>query len=518
MDDLRSDVLRALCVVRTPFFVVSYPELRFVFSNSATDKEIIAFLSGPEVNYTGEAFDRVFSGHDRALTIKRLLIKVAREKKAERADFLKLTDPGGVDRFFHMEFTPVFSDEGDTIFVAVFAMACDPPGEGAGRKDTVKTGLTDILCPVPDNIPHGAIDMERELQKARITLKTVLDSSQSIIIITDSESKVVACSRTGLEIFEIVESEIIGERIQDVLKDFKFESKEIQIGDINSSICLDKVEVRITTRRGKVKTLLMGSNPSLDQNGEIIGAVVVGADITSLIEKQEKIIENERLAVIGQLTSGIAHEIKNPLTVISGFAEVTKNKIEIMSSNEKLKEAILYYQQEIIDNCRSMNRLIVDLLQLARPRKTEKVKVNLAQALDKICNTISAYALQKNVLIVKDLTAADLEVDIDPVQIRQVLLNLFNNSIQAMGGGGVLRISTESSNGYLVIRVSDNGSGIRPEDLSKLGTPFFTTKAEGTGLGLSLTYSIIREHGGRIDVESEVGKGTVFKIFLPVMK
>ena len=248
------------------------------------------------------------------------------------------------------------------------------------------------------------------------------------------------------------------------------------------------------------------------------GAVLTGFDITSLIEKQDRIIENERLALIGQLTSGIAHEIKNPLTVISGFAEVTRSRIEKITGNEKLKEAIIYYQKEIVDNCRSMNRLIIDLLQLARPVKTERILVNLANSLEKFSNTIAPYALLKNVTLMKDLLAADLDILIDPVQIGQVLLNLCNNSIQAMPGGGILTISTLLEGEFLVIKVSDTGSGIKPEDLNILGTPFFTTKAEGTGLGLSVSYSIVREHGGKIEVNSEmVERKTTFSVYLPLL-
>lgn len=243
---------------------------------------------------------------------------------------------------------------------------------------------------------------------------------------------------------------------------------------------------------------------------------MVGTDITSLVEKHEKIIENERLALIGQLTWGIAHEIKNPLTVISGFAEVTRARAEKMVGNDGIREAICLYQQEIIDNCRSMNRLIIDLLQLARPRRTEKVKVNLAEVLEKICNTVAPYALQNNVTITKYLGAADREILIDPAQFGQVMLNLCNNAVQAMPYGGVLGVQARLDGDYLVVGVSDTGTGISPGDINKLGTPFFNTKPEGTGLGLSVSYSIIRDHGGRVEVDSKVGKGATFNIFLPV--
>ncbi|HBV99479.1 MAG: hypothetical protein JL50_13745 [Peptococcaceae bacterium BICA1-7] len=236
--------------------------------------------------------------------------------------------------------------------------------------------------------------------------------------------------------------------------------------------------------------------------------------VSFLPARQEQAVENERLALIGQLTLGIAHEIKNPLTVISGFAEVTKSKLSRVSGHDELKESIAYYQQEIVDNCRNMNRLLVDLLQVARPRKTEKIPVNMAGILERICNIIAPFALQRNVTLIKDLIDADVEIYTDTIKLRQVLLNLCNNAVQSMTGGGILRIRAEKSCEHLIISVTDTGCGISPDDINKLGTPFYTTKAEGTGLGLTVTYSIVRDLGGRIEVDSQLGRGTTFRVYL----
>lgn len=359
---------------------------------------------------------------------------------------------------------------------------------------------------------------ELELARTKSTLRTVLDSVLSAVIITDRDQNIMACSKAGLEILGLEEDEVVGRSLQKVYDLLKVQSRNISFQTVKGKKYIHKTQATITTRDGKKKTLLFNNTPLFSRIGELTGMVLVGSDMTSFMEKQEKLIENERHAVIGQLTTGIAHEIKNPLTVISGFAEVTKSKILKINGNESLKESMLYYQQEIIENSRNMNRLIVDLLQLARPKRSEASKTNLHGTLEKICNTISPYALQKNVTLIKNLATADLEMVIDPVQIGQVLLNLCNNAIQAMQDGGTLGISTECSEGYLVIQVSDTGCGIKPEDMSKLGTPFFTTKSEGTGLGLSVTYSIIKDYGGKVEVESETGKGSTFKVYLPLNK
>jgi len=489
MDGLHYDTGKALRVMETPFFIISYPDLRYIVSNSANNKELVSPLLCRKVNdgdILGKTFDEIFVKPEDVLVFKDILNRVGREKKTFRINNAKLTDFKGFNRYYNIVYSPVLDQSGETMHIVGTAMESGFIGEK--KEENPMDGVNSVL-------------------------RGILESTFSPVIITDNDFKVVACSRAGLEVWELSEAEVIGQKLEKLIRLLKVESKEI-LKNVKGMKFFDKINASITTRSGKVKTFIFVCTPVFSSG--LSGMVLIGSDITPLIEKQERIIENERLALIGQLTSGIAHEIKNPLTVISGFAEVTKSKIEKAAGNEKLKETIIYYQQEIVDNCRSMNRLIIDLLQLARPNKTERVKVNMANSLEKICNSIAPYALQKNVTLVKDLLAADLEILIDPAQIGQVLLNLCNNSIQAMPRGGVLTVSTGRESDLLVIKVSDTGSGIKPEDLNKLGTPFFTTKAEGTGLGLSVTYSIIREHGGRIEVDSEIGRGTSFRIYLPL--
>ncbi len=356
---------------------------------------------------------------------------------------------------------------------------------------------------------------ELELDLTKSILKTILDSVLSVVLITDSDGIVLACSKSCLEILGLEEGELTGRSLKCIHGLLEMQSSDILYRTVRDKNYVHKTHATITTRSGIKKTLLLNNTPLFNKDGEFSGQVLVGSDITTFMERQERLMENERHAVIGQLTTGIAHEIKNPLTVISGFAEVTKSKILKISGNDSLKESMIYYQQEIIDNSHYMNRLIVDLLQLARPKKAEIAKINLCGTLDKICSTIAPYALQKNVTLVKNLGDADLEMALDPVQLGQILLNLCNNAIQSMKEGGTLAISTECSGGHLIIQISDTGCGIAPEDMGRLGTPFFTTKTEGTGLGLSITYSIIKDYGGKMEVESEVGRGTTFRVYLP---
>lgn len=477
-----------------PFFIISYPELRFVFMNRANYREIIIPLSGGQAGEGGalqKSLDEIFINSVSAADLRSIITRSGRENKTMRLDKLKLTDTEGRTKYFNVVCSPLIDQERGSGHIVGAALQAGPAGEGRA---------------------------EQELDRTRMTLRAVLDSTLSVVFITDSRYKVMACSKAALRIWEMTEGDVIGKPIEKILSHLTFQGSEIPINSPKEIKLSQKVNAGITSRSGESRSLLLGFDPLLDSRGNAMGLIMVGADISSLIEKQEKIIENERLALIGQLTSGIAHEIKNPLTVISGFAEVTKGKLAKIEDNEAIKGAIFHYQQEIIDNCRSMNRLIIDLLQLARPKKTEKIKTNLAELLEKICNTVEPYTMQNNVTLSKSLGAANRDIWVDPAQMGQVMLNLCNNAVQAMPRGGDLAVEVRLEGSCLVIVVSDTGTGISPEDLNRLGTPFFSTKAEGTGLGLSVTYSIIRDHGGRIEVESEVGKGTTFNIYLPLDK
>ncbi|MFZ5634894.1 MAG: ATP-binding protein [Bacillota bacterium] len=599
--------------------MVSYPDLCYIASNSASNREFVSLLLDREVSedeLIGKTIDEVFSNSNLTSKLREVLYKAGSEKRTVRLGNLLLTDQQGGINTFNIVCFPLTIGNGSVRYIVGSAVDVShrskiteqeklisratealknkeflllilnilPFGVLFYNKNKALRFVNDSFFWItgyereellglqrdeaermlfrfidskerdngnsgPENDVHvitkyneirpvelyhiplvkaglvdGVVTVIREktpeqgFVQANVTLQTVLDSILSAVVITDKDSYVVACSREFLELCELEESQVIGQPVKRIQNLLNFQSGDISYQGSKYKEGPYKFQATITTKSEKKKTLSINNRPLLNRRGEFTGLVSVATDMTTFIEKQENLIENERLAVIGQLTSGIAHEIKNPLTVISGFAEVTKSKILKISGNDSLKESMLYYQQEIVDNCRQMNRLIIDLLQLARPRKTEKVKINLASTLDKICNSLSPYALQKNVTLIKNLTAADIDMEIDPVQIGQVLLNLCNNAIQAMANGGILNISTELCNGFLIIEVSDTGSGIKPEDLGKLGTPFFTTKAEGTGLGLSVTYSIVRDYGGKIEVESEVGRGSVFKVFLPLNK
>jgi signal transduction histidine kinase/HAMP domain-containing protein len=230
--------------------------------------------------------------------------------------------------------------------------------------------------------------------------------------------------------------------------------------------------------------------------------------MVELRETQEQLIQSAKLAAIGELASNVAHEINNPLTSIIGFTELIKDENDL---------AVIHSRLDIIEKESMRARDIVrELLHFARKRPLRLEEVDINQTLDDVILLIEAQAKLNNVRVSKEYGELPKSMG-DPNQLKQVFLNLINNAVSAMPEGGTLSLRTSQQGEYIFIRFKDTGHGIRPEVISRIFEPFFSTKKDkGTGLGLSISYRIIQDHGGRIDVESVEGQGSTFTIRIPI--
>ncbi len=226
---------------------------------------------------------------------------------------------------------------------------------------------------------------------------------------------------------------------------------------------------------------------------------------------QAQLIQSEKLAAVGQLTAGIVHDVKNPLAVIKGLAEEA-------AEDPSLDDFTIEALRTIRESATRANTIVTDLLKFARQSTPVVHRRDIRETLRSVFR-LTEYLLRKgHVTLHADLPEESVMVRYDAQQIEQVLINLMTNAIQAMPEGGDLFVDLESAEEHVEIIVRDEGSGIPDEYIGKIFDPFFTTKAEGegTGLGLSVSYGIVTEHGGHIEVESEVGEGTTFKVILPI--
>lgn len=219
----------------------------------------------------------------------------------------------------------------------------------------------------------------------------------------------------------------------------------------------------------------------------------------------------ETLMVLSEVAAGVAHEVRNPLTTIRGFVQLLQ--VKLGEENEYSK-----YLQLILAEIDRANKIISEFLVAARPKEAKKQLVDLNKIVTETLLLVESQAILQDVEVTKELSDELPLLELVETQIKQVLLNLTRNALQAMPDGGTLSIITYSQDDWVWIKLRDTGVGMPPEHLNKLFSPFFTTKEGGSGLGLTISHRIVKNHGGTIQVESSPGKGTTVTIKLPVTK
>ncbi len=272
------------------------------------------------------------------------------------------------------------------------------------------------------------------------------------------------------------------------------------------------LETAMKTASGKEIDVIISAKCVEDEAGNFAGIEGVIRDITEEKLLNRHLARTERLASVGQLAAGVAHEINNPLGIIMCYGDlITKNK----SSNEQVKDDI----GVILKHARGCKTIVESLLNFARASETTMIKADINQCVDEIFSVLQNQAKKNNITFQQSLDEGLQQFYFDEYKIKQVLMNLLLNGIQAMPEGGSLKVTSrlEKEDNKITIEVKDTGTGIAEDNLDRIFEPFFTTKgtSEGTGLGLSVSYGIVKQHNGEIKVSSQKNVGTTFSISLP---
>ena len=231
--------------------------------------------------------------------------------------------------------------------------------------------------------------------------------------------------------------------------------------------------------------------------------------INQLTETQQRLIRSEKLAAIGSMSSYVAHEIRNPLVTIGGFAK-TLSRFTFTDSKIKVNIDI------IIEEVKRLEKILNNITDFGKPSKPEKIDTQICEVMENTCMLMENYFQEKHITLQKRYETGIPEVPVDPTQIKQVFLNILMNAVEAMPDGGKLDVNIESVNESIKIYIIDAGKGMQHGVLQNIYDPFFTTKPSGTGVGLSVSLKIIEDHGGTIDAISEQEKGTTMLLTLPI--
>lgn len=262
-------------------------------------------------------------------------------------------------------------------------------------------------------------------------------------------------------------------------------------------------------RQDGIKVIL-GFTASLlkDDRDHVRGIILTFQDITRLIQMEEQMRRQERLASVGSLAAGIAHEIRNPLASLSGSIQMLREDSGLPRDKRQLMDIVIRETDRL-------NMIITEFLDYARPASVQQVLLSLESVLRETLVLFKNSREFRKSISVDTMIDPSLMVRADPQRLRQVFWNLIINAAQAMEDGGVVTLRAWRSDSDLRVDISDTGRGIRSDAIEKIFDPFFTTKAEGTGLGLAIAYRIIEDHGGSITVKSETGEGATFTVRLP---
>mgnify|MGYP006409568043 FL=1 len=231
--------------------------------------------------------------------------------------------------------------------------------------------------------------------------------------------------------------------------------------------------------------------------------------IDQLTETQQRLIRSEKLAAIGSMSSYVAHEIRNPLVTIGGFAK-TLSRFTFTDAKIKVNIDI------IIEEVKHLEKILNNITDFAKPSKPEKIDVQICEIMENTCLLMENYFQEKHITLQKKYETGVPEAPVDPTQIKQVFLNILMNAVESMPDGGKLDVKIKSIDGSVKIYIVDAGKGMKQDVLQNIYDPFFTTKPSGTGVGLSVSLKIIEDHGGTIDAISEQGKGTTMLLTLPI--
>lgn len=373
---------------------------------------------------------------------------------------------------------------------------------------------------------HALKIKEHDYHRLEVLYRNIIESIGSGLLTVDKKNKISFFNRAAEVITGYKLSRVYGVRLYDIfpkLEDARGDSGHME----NYEGIRSRFEITFNRPDGVLVHLGFSRSMLRDSDGSVQGTIYAFQDVTRLKQMEEHVKLVDRLAAIGRLATGMAHEIRNPLASMSGSIQMLKETLQLDSANKRLMDIVL-------KETNRLDQLLSDFVLFTHPEDRKKEWVNLNGIIDDTLQLLSYNPLKNGVEVEKNLQGAPL-VEADSQQLKQVFWNLFINAVQAMGTGGRLTVSTrvmqydslnesrrenldkKAGTEWTEIVIADTGKGIPKSCLDKIFDPFFTTKERGIGLGLAIVYSIIESYRGIIEVTSEDNKGSQFTINLPVV-
>ena len=384
---------------------------------------------------------------------------------------------------------------------------------GDKQEEPEKTRDVSFVIGAFQDVTRQLKEKEKELERLRSLAEqraeniesyteNILQCVTSGVITFDGNGLCTTMNRAAEEILGLEQKKALGKTCGEIFGE----------GDI-CRIVQDTLQKGIPSRRMETELvrknhrLWLGFNTALlmDLQGKSLGVILSFSDLTEVKQLQEQMELRERLTALGEMSAGIAHELRNPMAVIAGYLNLLAKK------QDGTGQAVI---KDVLAEISGMNRIIGDLLTFARPTALNRTAVNMRELIEACVSTV----LQAKVADARITTVIELgegTASVDEVLMRQALGNLIQNAVEAMPEGGTLTVRSQRDR-ELFIAIKDTGAGVPREQHRKIFLPFFTTKDKGVGMGLALTHKIITAHGGRVEVESREDSGSTFTVVLPM--
>ncbi|MGM0917291.1 MAG: ATP-binding protein [Bacillota bacterium] len=355
---------------------------------------------------------------------------------------------------------------------------------------------------------------EKEAHELTERLNRITDNLQEIVFETNEKGEIIFLNQAWTQMTGYDIDECLGTMYNQY---FDQEERVVQhlLSVIKEHKDAGRVELQLLHKEGKKVWGDVHYKLYFDEHHQFTGGIGTVADITK--QKQAKLelersnqqlqMQAQKLAVAGQIAAGIAHEVRNPLTSVNGFLQLMKTQYPERTD----------YFDIIFSEIKRIDFVLSELLVLAKPQAVHFQEVQLHELLEQVITLLKTNAVLSNIDLKQPFKKQDAGAILaDANQMKQLFINLIKNAIEAMPEGGSIYISTEKVLNEWKITIQDEGKGMSEEDVQKIYDPFFSTKKEGTGLGLTICATILKDHHGRMDVSSELGKGAAFQIYLPV--
>lgn len=350
--------------------------------------------------------------------------------------------------------------------------------------------------------------IEKHYTSKQNFLRLFIEHTNEAIALFDLDDSIIEVNPAFEKLYGWSRDECIGRKLplfpEDRKEEVRKRSRMVRKGE-----SFQMLEVKDRKKDGTTMDVQLTLNPIFNERGDVIATSMIARDISFKLEKERLTLEAEKLKVAGEMAAGVAHEIRNPMTVISGFVKMM---------NEDRDNPYKEYTSVLESELNRIDHIISEYLFLAKPQSTERGELNLLKLLNEVMILFGPEMNNRQIAITVHSDAANTNICGEANLMKQLFINLLKNSMEAVEHGGVIRIRIENPDvENILITIKDNGIGMSDDVMLKVFEPFYTTKATGTGLGMVISKEIISDHGGSISIESKERIGTSITIKLPVV-